>query len=81
MTPRHNNKGLRKRCDCPRRAWPKCPHSWWFNFKPRGGPAYRLSLDKHADKHIDRKSDAEDLAASIKTAIKASSGNPRPEPR
>ena len=29
---RHNNDGLRKRCDCPRRGWAKCPHPWHFNF-------------------------------------------------
>jgi integrase len=80
MRQRHANKGLRKRCDCARRSWPKCAHSWWFNFKPKGGPAYRISLDKHADKHIDRKSDAEDLATEIRKQIKAGKFN-QPTPR
>ena len=34
---RRHNGGLRKRCGCPRKVWPKCPHSWHFNYKPRGG--------------------------------------------
>lgn len=68
---RHQNHGLRKRCDCARRSWPKCPHGWWFNFKPTGGPAYRISLDKHLGRHLDRKADAEDAAAAIRAAIKA----------
>ena len=42
---RQRNGGLRKICACPRRQWPKCRHSWYLNFKLRGGPAYRLSLD------------------------------------
>lgn len=71
MRDRHRNHNLFKRCDCARRHWAKCPHTWWFAFKPPGGPHYRISLDKHAQKHIDRKSDAEDLAATIRTAIKA----------
>lgn len=80
MTQRHENHGLRKRCDCPRRAWPKCHHAWWMNYKPRGGPAYRISLDKHLDKHIDRKADAEDAAGKIRSAIKAGTFGP-PAPR
>jgi len=68
---RHVNHNLRKRCDCPRRAWPKCSHGWWFNYKPRGGTSYRISLDKHAGKHLDRKAAAEDVAAEIRLAILA----------
>ena len=55
MKKRHTNKGLRKVCGCPRRMWAKCPHGWYFNFKPRGAPAYRFSIDKHLGKHIDSK--------------------------
>lgn len=29
----HDNKGLRKRCGCPRRTWLRCPHPWHFAFK------------------------------------------------
>ena len=45
---RHQNRGLRKVCGCSRRTWAKCPHSWHFNFKPKGGPAYRFSIDAEA---------------------------------
>lgn len=69
---RHPNKGLRKNCDCPRRNWAKCPHSWHFNFKPRGGQGYRFSLDKYFNnKHIDSKSEAEELAGDLRKLIRA----------
>jgi integrase len=68
---RHANKGLRKLCDCPRRIWAKCPHSWYLNFKPRGGPSYRLSLDKELDRHIDSRTEADTEAARIRGAIRA----------
>jgi integrase len=68
MTVRHANHGLSKRCDCPRRSWPKCLHAWWLNVA-RAGMAYRISLDKHAGKHLALKSEAEDLAVEIKAAI------------
>lgn len=42
---RSRNYGIRKICGCPRRRWPKCPHGWHLNYKPRGGQSYRLSLD------------------------------------
>lgn len=70
MKTRHENKGLRKLCEHPRRAWAKCDHAWYFSFKWMG-THYRFSLDKHLDKHIDSKSDAEDEAAKIRIAIKA----------
>lgn len=71
MKQRHQNNGLRKICDCPRRRWAKCPHGWHFNFKPHGGQPYRFSLDKYLGRHIDNKSEAADLAADIRKAIKA----------
>ena len=70
MTTRHSNKGLRKVCGCPRRAWPKCPHAWYFNFKPKDGPSYRFSLDKHLGRHVDNKTDAETEGEKIRIAIK-----------
>ncbi len=66
---RRRNGGLRKRCGCPRKVWPKCPHSWHFNYKPKEGPHYRISLDRELRKHIDSKSDAEIEAARIRVAI------------
>ncbi len=67
---RHRNGGLRKVCGCSRRTWPKCPHSWYLNFKPKGGPSYRLSLDKECGKHLDSKSDAEKQADRIRGEIR-----------
>src|SRR5687767_5182963 len=67
---RQPNRGLRKICDCPRRTWAKCPHPWHFNFKPKGGPSYRFSVDSQAGKHIESKGDAEALADTWRTAIR-----------
>jgi len=66
---RRRNGGLRKRCGCPRKVWPKCSHSWHMNYKPRGGPHYRISLDREAGKHLESKSDAETVAARVRVAI------------
>ena len=67
---RHENKGLRKLCEHPRRQWAKCDCPWHFNFKWKD-THYRFSLDKHLEKHLDSKSEAEDAAATIRIAIKA----------
>ena len=67
---RRRNNGLRKRCDCPRKAWPKCPHGWHLNFKPRHGPAYRIALDRHLGGHVDSKTAAEEAADAIRKAIR-----------
>jgi integrase len=66
---RRRNHGLRKRCTCPRKSWPKCPHSWYLNFKPKRGPHYQLSLDSEVGRHLDTKNEAETEAARIKAAI------------
>lgn len=66
---RHRNFGIRKVCDCGRKRWPRCPHSWYFNFKPRGGPAYRFSLDAELRRHIDSKTEAETIATKLRAAI------------
>ena len=42
--PRKVHDGVRKRCGCPRRQWPKCVHPWHFGFHHRGRE-YRYSLD------------------------------------
>jgi integrase len=68
---RHRNSGLRKRCGCRRKVWPKCPHSWFLNFKPRGGPPYRLSLDRELGRRVESKSEAEAAATRIRAAILA----------
>jgi integrase len=68
---RQKNNGLRKLCDCPRRRWPKCAHSWYFNFKPKGGPSYRFAVDSEVGKHIAEKGKAEDLADTWRAQIRA----------
>jgi integrase len=68
---RSHNRGLRKICGCQRRTWPKCSHSWHFNFKPKGGPGYRFSVDSEAAKHVESKGDAEGLADSWRSQIRA----------
>jgi integrase len=69
--PRHHNDGLRKICDCPRRRWADCPHSWHFNYMPVGGKSYRLSLDRELRRHITSKSEARTVANNIRVAIDA----------
>jgi integrase len=68
---RHRNAGLRKRCSCSRKVWPKCPHPWHFNFKPKGGPHYQLSLDAELGRPINSKSEAQELADRIRAEIRA----------
>jgi integrase len=41
--PKRTNDGIRKRCACGRRRWPKCPHPWHFSFH-HGGREHRYSL-------------------------------------
>ncbi len=67
---RHRNHGLRKRCRCPRKAWPKCPHSWQLTYKPKGGPHYQLSLDRELGRHIKDKTEAIEEAERIRLAIR-----------
>ena len=69
MTARHRNGGLRKRCACPRRNWPKCSHPWHLNFKWQE-VHYRLSLDREAGRPITGKSDAQAEAERIRNAIR-----------
>lgn len=70
-TQRRINRGVRKICGCARRQWAKCPHSWHFNFKMKGGPAYRFSIDSEAGKHIAAKADAEALADGWRSQIRS----------
>ena len=67
---RHRN-GVKKRCRCGPRAWPKCAHEWQLDYKPRGGVRYRFSLDAELGRHIDSKTEAEKLATDIRAAINA----------
>jgi hypothetical protein len=73
MTPapmaRQRHHGIRKVCRCARRQWPKCPHSWYLNYKPKGRLPYRFSLDRYLGKHIATKADAEALATALRAQI------------
>ena len=77
--PRQRNDGLRKVCACPRRQWPKCRHSGHFNYKPKGGQSYRLSIDAHVGKHVEGKTEAAKVATAIKAAIDAGTFKTRAE--
>jgi integrase len=44
---------------------------WFLNFKPRGGPPYRLSLDRELGRRVESKSEAEAAATTIRAAILA----------
>lgn len=71
LNKRRSNNGLRKRCDCPRRNWAKCPHDWHFNFKPRGGTPWRFSLDVEVGRRMKNKEEAKTEADRIRTEIRA----------
>ena len=66
---RHRNHGLRKRCGCPRKNWPKCPHAWHFNFRWKG-VNHRLSLDREYGRHIETKTEAQQEADRIRHSIR-----------
>ncbi len=76
MPTRNRNQGVRKRCDCKRKDWPRCPHSWYLNFKAKNGPHHRLSLDREVGRHIDSKSTATAEAERIRTAIRSGTFRP-----
>lgn len=65
----HDNRGLRKRCECPRRKWSSCPHSWAFNFAYRG-KSYRFPLDRYSEHHIAGRDEAKREADRLRTAIR-----------
>ena len=66
---RHHNNGLRKICDCGRRAWSKCAHDWHFNFTWRG-TVHRFSLDRHLGRPMNGRTDAETEAEKLRIAIR-----------
>ena len=65
---RHGNRGLRKRCGCARKNWPKCEHPWHFNYKWKGAH-HRLCLDRYLGRRIKGKIEAEKEARNLRTAI------------
>src|SRR5438093_3946148 len=76
MRARHRNDGLRKRCECPRRDWPKCTHPWHLNFQWERQP-YRLSLDREVGRKLLGKTEAKTVANQICTAIRNGTFEPR----
>lgn len=71
MTQRRTNRGVRKICTCTRRQWGKCPHPWHFNFKAKGGSAYRFSIDAEIGTRVESREDAETHADAFRVAIRA----------
>ena len=67
---RKRNDGIRKRCGCARKNWPKCPHPWHFNYK-HGEVHYRFSLDREVGRRIEGKTEAEAEAERIRTEIRS----------
>ena len=66
---KQRNRGLRKRCECPRKNWAKCSHPWHFNFKWKG-EHYRFSLDREVGHPVTSKTEAEKEADRLRTAIR-----------
>jgi integrase len=73
----HRNDGLRKRCSCPRRMWPKCPDSWHFSFKWKDAH-HRFPLDRYANRHVVSKDDARAEADRLRAAIRDGHFPPAP---
>jgi integrase len=71
MNRRTRNCGVRKVCNCGRSRWPKCPHAWYFSYKPRGGHRWRFSLDAELGRHFENLTEAQDAATTIRAAILA----------
>lgn len=71
MNPRTRSYGVRKVCDCGRSRWPKCPHAWYFSYKPRGGQRWRFSLDAELGRHFESLTEAQNAATTIRAAILA----------
>jgi len=70
MVTVHENAGLRKICQCPRRRRASCPHAWYFSFTLRG-QTYRFSLDRHLGRKLTSRTEAEAEAEKIRVAIRA----------
>jgi integrase len=72
MSSRGRNNNVQKICDCGRSRWAKCPHAWYFRFKPRGSSQrWQFSLDAELGRHIGSKTEAQDAATTIRAAILA----------
>ena len=67
---KRRNHGVRKRCGCLPKQWPKCPHPWHFNFQWKGVD-YRLSLERERGRRIETKGEAEAIAEQLRLDIRA----------
>jgi integrase len=68
-----HNDGLKKRCDCSRRRWTKCPHPWHFGFQ-WNKREWRFCLNKVADKapgYVMSRTEAESLRDHYRSEIRA----------
>lgn len=80
--PRQHNGGLKKRCDCPRRLWAKCPHPWHFGFH-HAGREHRFSLHTVAGKapgYWMSKSEAEGIRDRLRGQIREGRFGVSPDP-
>jgi integrase len=76
----HDNRGLRKRCGCPRRRWAACPHPWHFNFAWKGR-SFRVSLDEACRRPVRTKAEALAEADRLRAAIRDGAWPPAPASR
>ena len=65
----HDNGGLYKRCQCARRQWSSCPHSWHLAFK-WAGVLHRFPLDRAVGRHVGDRTEARREADKVRTAIR-----------
>lgn len=80
---RATNRGVAKACDCARRQWPRCRHSYFLAFRYLKGKHWRLSLDKIAGVHLG-KSEAYALADELRAKIRRGEfapASPAPPPQ
>jgi hypothetical protein len=77
---RHRNRGVRKRCQCARNTWAKCPHPWYLNFKWKRGH-YRLSLDREVGRRLEGRTEAETEADRVRTEIRRGTFRVAPSPQ
>ena len=77
---RNVHRGVSKVCDCGRRLWPKCSHSYYLAFRYLKGKHWRLSLDKIAGTHLNL-SEAQAYADDLRTKIRRGEYPPKPEPQ
>ena len=73
---RYNTKdrGLKKRCNCPRRSWENCEHPFFFNYKTERGSLGTAKRDEAKRKLAD-------IKAAIDDSRYVRPSKPTPAPR